>query len=172
MARPKLNRGDFVQIVGGDYTLKGRITSVYAKYSHDLSEVTDLVRYDVQVQDTGLLLIQNRDRLRKLDASGAVILEPGDKGYRPPEITNPDVLISRLYAGARIVFSRDGEDAWLTDGDKERVGYDVLLSLRKDGTIERKRRIDDESISEWDELSAMGRNYAEVTLKCKPRDGW
>ena len=173
MRRPELGVGDWVLIVGGDYTLTGKVASEFQKFTTDLTQTNPKeVRYVIQVHNTGLLLIQNRNRLRLLDKNLVPILEPGDAGYKTPELDNPDVIISRMYAGARIVFSRDGEEAWLTDGDREHINYGVLMGLRKDGTIVRKTKVDEESIQEWDELSPMGRNYAEVTLKCKPKDGW
>jgi hypothetical protein len=85
-----------------------------------------------------------RENTRRQDAADAqeAVGELDDEGE----------IIRRLLAGETICYSQDGDDAWLSGGDKASLSERAILQLRKAGYLTRKN--DDEGRVSWDEASA------------------
>lgn len=69
-------------------------------------------------------------------------------------------IIRRLLVGETICYSQDGDDAWLSGGDKASLSERAILQLRKAGCLTRKN--DDEGRVSWDEASAALRAIADA----------
>lgn len=83
--------------------------------------------------------------------------ERDGKADAPPTINDEMAILARLAEGDEIVFSRDGDEAWFSKGDRAWVGKSIL-SLRAKGYLHREFHGEEFSdVIEYDTISDEGR---------------
>lgn len=91
------------------------------------------------------------ERRAALSTAAPPAVEPG---ATKREINDETEVLRRLAEGDEIAFSKDGDNAWFTKGDRAWIG-DVVIAMRKKGYLRRYYARDDE----WgvDVISDKGR---------------